>query len=113
MTQVIESVAFSPVNYYDQLQFMTNSGKLRTCQGGLKTITLTKNRPTVKINIRIRPKVKRMNPYTFFGVLINLPIIESVDQIGLAADVTDIDHVEVNMKVRYNEWNQNFNFQKV
>ncbi len=113
MVQALEGVAFSIAAYYNMLQYQTNAGMLKKSQGGLKWLTLTPNRPIAKIKIRQRSSTKRMNPYTFFGVFIEVPSVGSTDQYAVAADTTAIDHVYCDAFVRYNEWNQDFDFRKV
>lgn len=114
LTQVLEYITFTTGDYYDMLQYMTNGHKLRTVQGGLKWGTLTRNRPNQTIRFRLRGKTKRMNPYTFWGILLLVPRIDTVDQIHIGADATiDMQHVDVMMTTRYNEWNQEFDFKKV
>ncbi len=112
-TQVLEEVAWQKDKYYDALQYYTNGPKLRVCQGGLKWITLTENKPVVKVRIKIRRKSKFMNPYTFMGVLIDLPQSGSYKQIPIATDTTDIQHLSVDVTTRYNEWNDQFDFARV
>ncbi len=112
-TQVLEGVAFSHGSYYDMLHYMTNSGKLKVTQGGMKWLTLTPNRPIANINIHLRPKVKSMNKYTFFGVMITVPAAGGKFQIPVSGDTTNINHVGVITHVRYNEWNENFNMARV
>jgi hypothetical protein len=111
--QGIEAVDFNFNTYYDCLQYMTNSGKLKGIQGGLKWITLTKDKPMIKLKISLRSKSKRMNPYTFFGLLTTVPASDNQMQTTVGADVTNINHVSVSVSVRFNEWNQDFNMKKV
>ncbi len=113
MTQVIEGVAFSANTFYDSINFLTISGKMMKIQGGLKWMSLTRNRPEIRLRIRMRSKAKRMNPFTFLGVLVHVPSVGTHDQHHVAADTTNISHVNVGITTRYNEWNQDFNFKKV
>ncbi len=108
MVQNLEGVAFIDGNYYDNLNYFTTSKKLMKCQGGLKWGTLSRNKPSVKIKIRMRPKTKRMVPYSFFGVLVYVPIAGNAKQNMAIGDTTDITHVYARMHIRYNEWNQDF-----
>ncbi len=112
-TQVLEGVTFQPNVYYDMLQYRTNHGKLKNAQGGLKWITLTKNRPNVTINFHLRSKSKRANPFTFFGILLGVPKVDSWEQIPDSGDTTNVNHVSCQVFSRYYEWNENFNFAKV
>lgn len=112
-TQVLEGVAFAVDTYYDNLQFLTTSNKLKVCQGGLKWFELQRNHPTKTVKIRIRPKVKRMVKKAFMGVLVVVPPVGGNHSYNFAADTTNVLHVSVQTQVRYNEWNQDFDFRKV
>ncbi len=109
----IEGVAFSTNTYWNILQYGTNGGKLRSTSGGLKWFILDANHPTRKFRIRIRPKVKRMNPYAFMGLLTHLPQVDTAEQIPVAGDTTAISHVAVDFAMRYNEWNEHFDHARV
>ncbi len=113
MTQVIEGVAWSSGAYYDALAYQTNGPKLLKCQGGLKYITLTKNRPVYKTRIFIRPKSKRMVPYSFFGCHIGIIKSDAAQSYTAIGDTTDITHVYVNCRIRYLEWNSEFDMARV
>ncbi len=112
-TQVLESVAFDHEVFYDAIHYLKISEKIKTLVGGLNWITLTKTRPTKRILIKNRPGTKRMNPYTFHGVLIHLPIGDSHKQMFDSGDTSVIDHVLVQFRCRFNEWNQEFDFGRV
>lgn len=111
--QKMEGVPFTPGDYYDALQYFTNAGKLKAVQGGLKWFTLTKNKPFKKVKIRLRSKTKRMNPYTFAGVLCYVPEVGNANQYHVAADTTNVTHVRVEARVRFNEWNDQFSTSKI
>ncbi len=113
MVQNIEAVAFVPATYYDMLHYMTNQNKLKVCQGGLKWLTLTPHRSVIKLRIRMRPKVKRMVKKSFFGCLVGCPKVGTREQYHIAADTTDLAHVRVDYRIRYNEWSKDFNMRKV
>ncbi len=113
MVQNIEGVAFSTNEFYDGLHFLTIANKLKAVQGGLKWLTLTKNRPVREINIKLRGKTKAMNDKTFFGVLVFCPSAGSSNQLMAVSDTTDVTHVYAQVRVRYNEWNAEFNHKKV
>ncbi len=112
-TQVMEGVDFKTNDYYNLLHYMTNRKKLMALQRGLKWFTISRDRPHKTFKIKIDPKVKAMNEYTQFGVLIHCPQVDSHDQFVIAGDVTAIPHVNVQMSCRYNEWNENFNMKLV
>ncbi len=112
-TQKLEGVTFSAANYYDALHYMTIQGKLKMIQGGLKWIVLTRDRPHVKIKMRLRGKTKRANPYMYFGCLFNLPQVDTAQQFAVSGDTTAISHLSINAHTRYNEWQQGFDFDRV
>ncbi len=110
----LEAVAFDPGIYYNMLHFMTNSGKLKATQGGLRWFTLDANHPSRSFDIRIVPKVKRMNKFTYFGCLIHVPIHSSLEQNLNTGDITAATrYVTVNTRCRYSEWNLDFNSRKI
>ncbi len=112
-TQIIEGVAFNANAYYDSIHWLSIANKVKASAGGLKWFTLTRSHPVKHIKIRIRPKVKRMNPYTFFGIMTFVPAVDSFQQYSTAADTTNVQHVRVDINTRYNEWNQDYDFGKV
>ncbi len=113
--QGIEAVAFNHIVYYNGLQFLTIKNKLKSIQGGLQWHTLTKNRPFLTYKLRIRPNVKRMNPFTYFGLMIHAIAATGSDQPNtLTRDLTAATvYMDCDYDIRYNEWNQDFNFKKV
>ncbi len=113
MVQIIEGVAFNQHDYYNALHYMTISGKLKACQGGLKWHTLTKNRPIKILNFKTPSKSKRMVEKSFFGVLLFVPPVDDLHQIAIASETTNVTHVKVFAMARYNEWNPQFEMSRV
>ncbi len=111
--QQIEGIAFQTSVYYDALNYYTNSGKLKKVQSGLKWFTLTRNKPYREFKLFIHPKNKFMNPYSFMGCLINVPPIGTFDQLPIAADTTNVNHVRVDMITRFLEWHGQFNMKRI
>lgn len=111
--QIIEAVDFNEVGHYRAMQYYTFAKKYMNLQSGLKWITLTKTRPTFTTNIYIKPNVKRMNKYGFFGLLVHVPQVGTDYQIPIAGDTTAIDHIACDVQCNYNEWNENFDFERV
>jgi hypothetical protein len=107
----IEGVTFAINALYDGLQYFTNGGKIRKSMGRIKWLNISKRR-NVRLSIRIKSKAKRMNPYTFYGVLIYVPKENEKPSMQKNGDLTDIDHIQVKTLIRYNEWNDNFNFER-
>ncbi len=112
-TQAIEGVAFSTGQYYKMLQYMTNAGKLRSVQGGLKWISLSKRFPTARIRIKQRKSTKAMNEFAMLAVLVGMPSVDDVHQFPTAGETTNVTHVKVRGVYTYNEWGEFFNMRKV
>lgn len=110
----IEGVAFNLNTLYDMLAYGTIGGKLRASIGPIMYKTVAEGRITdLTLKIRQDSGAKYMNPYTFRGVLIHVPLSGTQWQYGMAADTTAITHVDVKLVCRYNEWNEHFNFMEV
>jgi len=104
-----ESVIFDKDQFYDALQFMTNAPMLRKVIGRMHTVHLTRDRIYSFYSSNFtNPMVKRINDYTFCGILVQIPQAGTPDQMILAADTTAIDHVAFAAQVRYDEWNSEF-----
>jgi hypothetical protein len=110
--QILEQVNFDIGLYYDMLNYYTNSEKLKKVQNGLRWITLTRNNPTRVIKIRQSVNTKASNPYMFNGNLIILPPSDTKYQIPVGADTTAINHVTVEVRTRFLEWNDNFHHER-
>ncbi len=108
-TAVYEHVAFNKELFYDALQYYTNGGMLRKVTGGMRTHIVHYEKPFMyHSNNFTYPTVKRMNAYTFCGLLFNLPQASDEDQLMLSSETTDIGHLVVVGKVRYDEWHPDF-----
>ncbi len=99
--------------WFDALQFYTIAGKLKTLAGPMRTLVLTKNRPTVTIVERkfIPKNVQYGNPFLYFGKRIKMPATTEFEQILSRNDIptsTTKGHVNVTSLIRYNEWNPDF-----
>ncbi len=109
--QGLEAVAFNHNNYYNAIQHQTHSGKVRACSGGLRWFNLNANRPFVKMRFGIVPKVKAMNPFTYYGMLLHAPPAgQGIQGPALAELTVATPYVHVDWAIRYNEWNPEFNF---
>ncbi len=110
----LEGVAFNTNQYYDMLHFMTNGALLAKSTGGMKWMTLTQNRPSINMRFNIVPKVKRMNEFTYIGLLVNFPLAGNEQQNMALSEITvDTDYVHCMYSIRYNEWNENFNHRMI
>ncbi len=112
-TSKAENVAFDIGLYYDAINYMTISDKLKKVQDGLRWITLTQQNPTRLIKFNIKSNVKALNPYTFLGHMVIVPLASTRYQIPVTADTSNATSLWVEYRCRYLEWNDNFNFDRV
>ncbi len=98
-------------DYFEQKRFGMLGGLLRkVTPRGMRTVTISRDNPvkTVALEFRINPNVKRINPYTFCGVLLHLPQGSAGDTIRQdfeISDTTDIRHLSCEVRCLYDEWN--------
>ncbi len=104
-----EGVPFVEDDMYDTLQYKTNAGMLRKSIGQVRTGFVTDRKTfTFYSNKFTNPIVKRMNEYTFCGVIVWVPPADTPEQPYLDSDLTDIEHIHFNYRFRFSEWNPNF-----
>ena len=113
-----EGVAFDKDMYFNALHYYTNKEMLRKVTGNMLSWTLTD--PLVNAKHAIAHVTKRIsmpickfgNPYMFCGELFHVPPVGALDQFHLAAQTTAIEHVTVAGRVRFNEYNPDYNFSR-
>ncbi len=106
----LEGVAFDPNGYYDMIHFKTNGQMLAKSTGGLRWSTVSPNFPVKRHRYAIHPKVKRMNEFTYYGMLLHFPIGGNQEQYESLANLTVATaYIHVDWNIRYNEWNEDFN----
>ncbi len=106
----LEAVAFVTSTYYNAVHFHTTGAKYHSVSGGLRWHTLTPNRPTISQRYNITPKTKRMNEFTYAGLLVHMPIGGDEDQNFAIAEIAGAQNlVNMTWQIRYNEWNEDFN----
>ncbi len=117
-----EAINFDMELYFDALHYYTNREMLRSVTDRMKTHTLKSY--VVSINSPIRdiivtdydsrmPSVcKYMNPYTLYGEIFHAPKTGSKNQVQLGSAVTDLEHLTILGRVRFNEYNPDFNFSR-
>ncbi len=104
-----EGVAFNEEGMFDALQFFTNGAMLRKAMGPIRTTLIKQDRPfSFSSSNYSFPRIKRSNPYTFCALLVWVPQADTAGQTLLDSEITDIEHIHINYRVRYDEWNPNF-----
>jgi hypothetical protein len=117
-TQEGEPVTFNLQTYYDALRHYQLSNKIKACTGKMKWFNLTKTHPKRVFNFFLKSKVKRMNPYTFFGIMIHIPSVTTQESNivyanGVTTPAGEDGHVLIRNTRSYNEYNKDFNFEVV
>ncbi len=110
----LESVAFDKEQFFDAMHYFDNRSMLRVMAPSMRTVTIKRDYPYVTSGTRpVAPICKFKNPYTFAGLLVNVPQTGAIDQYGLITDTTAIDHINFTMKIRFPEWNKGFYQERV
>ncbi len=108
-SSLIEYVAFNEATLRNARMYYTNKGMLKKVLGPRHIVHLTQERNYHYFSNNFTyPTVKRMNPYTFCGILFNVPQVGQGKQYSLASETTAIDHVAVSMDCAFDEWNPEF-----
>lgn len=107
-----EEITFDMDLYYDAIKYYTIADKIKAVTGGMRWLTLSENHPTRRVLIHQKSKTKRMNPYTYKGVLWGVPKAGSKYQIPISADVTSGVTMVVEQQTRFLEWNDMFHSER-
>ncbi len=103
-----ESIAWDNKTFFDGLKYYTNKGAIQSMVGKQRTVRLNDTRPTksIFINKFVPRAVRRIQPYSFFGMLIHMPLDSEFEQpyySGLLT--TNKAYVGVKAIIQYDEWN--------
>ena len=83
---------------------------LRKVTSGLREGIILRDRPYMeKRYFNVPSNVKRMNRYTFCGLLIDVPQMASHEQLYAGDVTTASDLIRIKYRVKFNEFNDNFN----
>lgn len=107
----MEGVSFDSELMWDALAYYSNSGMLSKVMGNWRTALVTEHKPFhFSSNNYTNPSVKRMNEYTYCGILFHVPLVDTPRQYYDSTDITEASSaVRFNVRVRYDEWNSQFN----
>ncbi len=108
---IMEAVNFQEEEFWDAKSYYTNAGMLNKVTGSFRTVSLDFDRKpyTYGSSNFTKPMVKRGNPYMFCGILFYVPPAGEFGQTAEAADITtSISHIQFYVKVRFDEWNSEF-----
>ncbi len=117
-TQQPEGVNFDMEMFFDALHYYTNKEMLRKVTSKMKTYAVTDIAKAVSQRDRFANNVssfipslcKYQHPYTFCGMLFHAPQAGTQYQTGAVASISAVEHLTVLGRVRFNEFNPDWNF---
>ncbi len=109
--QLWEGVAFDQDNLEKLMKFGTTNKLIKSAtDGGLKKRMIKFENPVYENQWITNPsQTKRMNKFTFFGLMVHVPQVDSQHQFYHAGNMTAIEHLTWSFHVRFNEYNDLFN----
>ncbi len=111
-----EGVAFVKETFFDAMQFYTNKSMLQLMTDKMKSYVISEplvsGRSVIHVhyNYATPSLCKFANPYTFCGELFHVPQSGSIDQYHIASETSAIEHLRVKGRIRFKEYNTDFNF---
>ncbi len=107
-----EGIPWDSTTFFKALTMFTNKGALKSCIGQMRSINLSRQRPLARVFInRFPPRdVRRIVPYSFFGMLIHVPMDTdetSPYYTGVMTGTTPC--VGFKAIIDYHEWNSGHN----
>ncbi len=117
-TQQPEGVTFDLEMYFDALHYYTNKEMLRKMTSRMRNYRIAEFARILPIQDRVKsnysnvlPSMCRFqHPYTGCYGLFHVPQGGTNNQLFPAATTTDIEHLTILGRVRFNEFNPDFNF---
>ncbi len=111
-----EGVAFTKETFFDAMHYYTNKEMLRVMTDRMKSYVISEplvsGRSVIHVhyNYATPSLCKFANPYMFCGELFHVPQSGSIDQYHIATETTAIEHLRVKGRIRFNEYNTDWNF---
>ncbi len=105
-----EDTAFNTETFHQILSSGTNKGALKACLGRTKRYSFFKDTSTIKTLVMkkfVPRNIRRIVPFTFFGLLFHVPVSVDIDSFYQELGVTAAKpNIGVRVLVRYDEWNE-------
>ncbi len=107
----MEDVAWDEDTFQTAIKYYTNKGALKACVGKSRSITVSEHRVyTLNINKFVPRPIRRIVPYTFFGLLIHVPRAPDFGQYYWSESKTaSKPDLGVKILCRYDEWHPDMN----
>ncbi len=111
-----EGVSFTKETFFDARQYYTNKQMLNLVTDKMKSYVISEPLVSGKSVIHVHynyatPSLcKFANPYMFCGELFHVPQSGSIDQYHIATETSAIEHLRVKGRIRFKEFNTDFNF---
>ncbi len=117
----MEDTAFDQTAFYNLMQYGTNKGALRTCVGKIRHGSVNykggQSNSTKSYFIRkfLPRAVRRIMPYSFFAILVWLPLTTEHGQTYTEKVTlnTALNHIGIKVHINYEEWNSEHNREMV
>ncbi len=105
----LEPVAFDESLFWDAKNHYSNQGMLNKVTGKFTMVSLTRDKPYFySSNNFTHPSVKRGNDYTYCGIMFHMPQGNENGQLFDTGDTSPIDHVDIALRIRFDEWHPQF-----
>ncbi len=110
----MEDTPFDEDAFQNIVRYGTNKGALKACLGKKRNMRLKYQQSESKtffVKKFVPRPVRRIVPYSFFGILVHVPLISSLSQ-GYSSDTSptaNLAHIGVKCIVSYAEWNEEHN----
>ncbi len=111
-----EGVAFTKETFFDARHYYTNKEMLNLVTDQMKSYVISEplvsGRSVIHVhyNYATPSLCKFANPYMFCGELFHVPQTGSIDQYHIATETSAIEHLRVKGRIRFKEFNTDFNF---
>jgi len=105
---IMEETPFDKNALINLIKFGTNKGAIKACLGRTRSMTLDANHVTQTYHIRkfVPRAIRRIVPYTFFGILCHVPVEPDIESYYQEVSwVANKQNVGIKCIVSYDEWN--------
>ncbi len=111
----MEECPFNQQAFFNLIQYGTNKGALKACVGRIRhgsvTFGVASNTKSYFLKKFVPRAVRRIMPFSFFGIIINCPLITEhgssyTEKTSLS---TTLNYLGVKIHVNYDEWNSEHN----